>query len=115
MKPIATLITLLLFVAPVWAEEPADETAGRTSTLYMNLQDVLAHQAGERARREASAPDQATGLPPAPPAKSPHKPGWAETAISGIVKGAARQEALNNPDRDLRPQPEPLNRNAFSK
>lgn len=105
-------MALLFFSVPVWAGNDTATAPARTSTLYMSLQDVLAQQAKEKAAREAAS-NESAGLPPAPPPKSAREAGFTEKLVSGFVKGAARQEALNNPDRDLRPRPEPVSPNAF--
>lgn len=107
-------MVLLLLAPPVWADDTAPADSPRASTLYMSLEDVLAQQAKEKAAQEAANRETA-GLPPAPPPKPPRQAGFTEKLVSGFVKGAARQEALNNPDRDRRPQPEPVNPNAFAR
>ena len=119
MKRFFILIFLIFCASTVWSAEatPADASAKQapSSTLFMSLQEVQKAQASEQAQEAETNLSKPTGLPPAPPPLPDREAGWPEKLVSGFIKGAAHNESLTNPDRDLRPKPEPLNRNAFSK
>ncbi len=112
MKTFCTLLLLTCLSNPAWGEtESAIDSKAEvnsSSTLFMSLQEVQKTQAREQAEALARSPQPGAGLPPAPPPKSKRKSSWVEHVVSGVVKGAARQETFTNPDRDLRPRPEPV-------
>ncbi len=114
MKQAFQIIVIALIAFPAWAEEPSsqvEQAAEAPSTLYMSLKEVQA--ISSKAASPSAEAQQILGIPNPPPPKTEAQPGWAEELVSGVISQAARQEQLNNPDRDLRPQPEPLYRNAF--
>ncbi|QPJ61344.1 MAG: hypothetical protein G3M70_05345 [Candidatus Nitronauta litoralis] len=119
MKFTIPFMALMLFTSPAWAGEvvSADASAKQAppSTLFMSLQEVEKMQAREKAEEAQTQSSRQGGLPPAPPPLPERKAGWPEKLVSGIVKGAAHQESLNNPISDQLPKPEPVNKNAFSK
>ncbi len=120
MKLLLPIFALAAFIASsAWAGEvvPADSSAEQTppSTLFMSLQEVEKMQAREQAKEAHAKSSKQSGLPPAPPPLPDREAGWPEKLVSGMIKGAAHNESLTNPDRDLRPKPEPVNKNAFSK
>lgn len=113
MKLLLPIFALAAFIASSsWADEvaPADESGQQTqpSTLFMSLQEVEKMQAREQAKEAQTKASKRSGLPPAPPPLPDREAGWPEKLVSGMIKGAAHNESLTNPDRDLRPKPEPV-------
>lgn len=112
MKLFFILIVLIFAESSSWAGEATPAAASvkqaPPSTVFMSLQEVRKAQAHEQAKQAEIKSSRRSGLPPAPPPLPEHEASWTEKLVSGMIKGAAHNESLTNPDRDLRPKPEPV-------